>query len=38
MMYYQLRPDWELGEISCSSDYVDFNKFDSPDAKTKFYE
>lgn len=24
--YYQNRPGWELGEISCSGDYLDFNK------------
>ena len=28
--YYQLRPEWELGEISCSGDYMDFNEFESP--------
>ena len=22
--YYQLRPNWEMGEISCSGDYLDF--------------
>ena len=22
--YYQLRPNWETGEISCSGDYLDF--------------
>ena len=38
MMYFQLRPDWELGEISCSGDYLDFNKFENPDTKTKPYE
>ena len=26
--YYQLRPTWELGEISCSGDYLDFSKFE----------
>ena len=26
--YYELRPKWELGEISCSGDYLDFNKFE----------
>jgi hypothetical protein len=26
--YYELRPNWELGEISCSGDYLDFNKFE----------
>jgi hypothetical protein len=24
--YYQSRPQWELGEISCSGDYLDFSK------------
>jgi hypothetical protein len=27
--YYENRPDWELGEISCSGDYLDFTKFES---------
>ena len=27
--YYQLRPEWELGEISCAGDYLDFSKFES---------
>ncbi|HXP79532.1 MAG TPA: hypothetical protein VN976_06480 [Verrucomicrobiae bacterium] len=26
--YYQLRPNWELGEISCSGDYLDFSNFE----------
>ncbi len=26
--YSELRPNWELGEISCSGDYMDFNKFE----------
>ena len=26
--YYQLRPNWELGEISCSGDYLDFKNFE----------
>jgi len=26
--YYELRPNWELGEISCSGDYLEFNKFE----------
>ncbi len=26
--YYELRPKWELGEISCSGDYLDFNSFE----------
>src|ERR1700680_549140 len=26
--YYQLRPTWELGEISCSGDYQNFNGFE----------
>jgi hypothetical protein len=28
-LYYELRPDWELAEISCSGDYLDFNKFEN---------
>jgi hypothetical protein len=24
----ELRPKWELGEISCSGDYLDFSKFE----------
>ncbi len=31
--YYQNRPDWELGEITCSGDYLDFSKFESFSAK-----
>jgi hypothetical protein len=27
--YYQLRPEWELGEISCAGDYLDFSKFEN---------
>ena len=26
--YYEFRPKWELGEISCSGDYLDFKKFE----------
>jgi hypothetical protein len=26
--YAELRPGWELGEISCSGDYMDFSKFE----------
>lgn len=26
--HYELRPKWELGEISCSGDYLDFSKFE----------
>ena len=26
--HYQLRPNWDLGEISCSGDYLDFSKFE----------
>jgi hypothetical protein len=26
--YAELRPKWELGEISCSGDYLDFSKFE----------
>jgi hypothetical protein len=33
MLYYEFRPDWELGEISCSGDYLDFNKFEDPNYK-----
>lgn len=33
--YYQLRSDWELGEISCSGDYLDFTKFESFTTKDK---
>ena len=32
--YYELRPGWELGEISCSGDYLDFSKFEDPNVKT----
>jgi hypothetical protein len=28
-LYYELRNDWDLGEISCSGDYLDFNNFES---------
>jgi hypothetical protein len=28
MFYAELRPKWELGEISCSGDYLDFSKFE----------
>lgn len=28
-LYYELRNDWDLGEISCSGDYLDFNTFES---------
>ena len=27
--YYELRPDWELGEISCAGDYLDWTHFES---------
>ena len=33
--YYENRPDWELGEISCSGDYLDFNNFESFSFKKK---
>jgi len=34
--YYENRPTWELGEISCSGDYLDFNKsFESFSFKNK---
>ena len=36
-LYYQLRPDWELGEISCSGDYLDFSKFEDPKVKPAPY-
>ena len=26
--YFEQRPNWELGEISCSGDYLDFSKFE----------
>jgi hypothetical protein len=26
--YTELRPKWELGEISCSGDYLDFKNFE----------
>lgn len=26
--YYELRPQWEIGEISCSGDYLDFAAFE----------
>jgi hypothetical protein len=32
---YQNRPDWELGEISCSGDYLDFSNFESFSFKKK---
>jgi hypothetical protein len=28
-LFYQLRPEWDLGEISCSGDYLDFTNFES---------
>ena len=33
--YYENRSDWELGEISCSGDYLDFTKFESFSFKKK---
>jgi hypothetical protein len=27
-LYYELRNDWDLGEISCPGDYLDFSKFE----------
>ena len=34
--YYENRPDWELGEISCSGDYLEFNNsFESFSFKKK---
>lgn len=29
-LYYELRPNWELGEISCSGDYLDFTAVERP--------
>ena len=26
--YYELKPTWEIGEISCSGDYLDFSNFE----------
>jgi hypothetical protein len=26
--YLELRPNWELAEISCSGDYFEYNKFE----------
>jgi hypothetical protein len=37
MLYYEFRPDWELGEISCAGDYLDFNKFEDPKIVVKPY-
>ena len=40
-LYYVNRPEWELGEISCAGDYLDFNStfesfsFKNKDAATK---
>ena len=34
-LYYELRNDWDLGEISCSGDYLDFNKFESFSFKSR---
>ena len=28
-LYYELRNDRELGEITCSGDYLDFSKFEN---------
>jgi hypothetical protein len=28
--YYELRPNWELGEISCSGDYLDYTAVERP--------
>lgn len=38
MMYYELRPNWEIGEVSCSGDYLDFNNFEDPNTKVAPYE
>jgi hypothetical protein len=33
-LYYQMVPaDWELGEISCSGDYLEFDSFEDPEKK-----
>jgi hypothetical protein len=34
-LYYDLRNDWDLGEISCSGDYLDFNKFEDFNFRNK---
>ena len=31
--YYELKPDWELQEISCSGDYPQYNKFENDKEK-----
>jgi hypothetical protein len=31
--YYELRPQWELGEISCSGDYLDWSKVEARPTK-----
>jgi hypothetical protein len=36
--YYELRPQWELGEISCSGDCLDFNKFEDAQTSVGPYE
>jgi hypothetical protein len=28
--YYELRPNWELGEITCSGDYLDYTQVERP--------
>jgi hypothetical protein len=28
--YYEIRPNWELGEISCSGDYLDYTAVERP--------
>jgi len=33
--YYELKPNWEMQEISCSGDYLDFNNFESFSFKKK---
>jgi len=31
--YYELRPQWELGEISCSGDYLDWSAVEARQPK-----
>jgi hypothetical protein len=31
--YYELRPQWELGEISCSGDYLDWSSVEARQTK-----
>jgi hypothetical protein len=38
--HFELRPQWELGEISCSGDYLEFNssKISKPELAGYDYE